>query len=141
MAGTQFGQYVVTCSTRDCYIFPQYKKTGDTMPVRRLSRYLVLHHTSNQEVLYTAHWARGSWHWHDSRLPKPVWEQDVVVELARMLFGGDVGAAKALVACVLRAGTVPQVPYTPATPRKVPVVAAKQHKKRCVPVLRGGVGS
>src|SRR5262245_41662835 len=91
------GRWKVTIEQERYRIFPK-NKDGETVPVQRWNRFIILLHEAHDEpIVFKNYLHRGSWLWNDSREPKkPCYEIDVEKELARLLFKGDRAQAKEL---------------------------------------------
>lgn len=91
----QIGIYDVAINGEEFYIFPENKRTGETMRVTIDRTFFHLRYNKSQDVVTFKRFKhQGKWKWNDSRGKGSVSEQHVVSEVARMLFDKDEGKAK-----------------------------------------------
>jgi len=88
------GIYDVAINGDEFYIFPESKE-GETLCITIDRTYFHLRHAKSLDVVTFKRFRhQGKWKWNDSRVKGSVNEQQIVSEVARMLFSRDEGKAK-----------------------------------------------
>ena len=89
--------YAVEFQPRNYRVWAEKKdpETGEIerIPFRKQEFIFCLTHSSGDEVRFKYHLHQGKWLWGDSRRPGSISLDDVLTEIARMIFHGSVEAA------------------------------------------------
>jgi hypothetical protein len=106
MKVVRIGDYRVSYDIEQFRIFPKDAQ-GKSRPVTRINQFLYI--TNRHGTLtFKRYLHMKSWHWRDSREPKPVYEIDVINEVARILFDGDKDRARDLLVAFVTGGSLAQ---------------------------------